>query len=124
MYHDRIDTSEGIDLAKSNNIKECMICHYWFFNHAFEFQDSVCNGCHDLMFCLNISDIAIITVKNFDYRCIIHNISKSEVIDLLKNLVLEDRGYISKSIVLSFSLLQTIFLHFLFSIYKMVDISF
>ena len=30
----------------------------------------------------------------FDYRCIIHNISKSEVINLLKASVLEDRGYI------------------------------
>ena len=69
LYYDRIDISEGTDLAKSNNIKECMICHYCFFNHVFEFQDSVCNGCHDLiMLCLNISDIAIITVKNFDYR--------------------------------------------------------
>ena len=70
-----------------------MICHYWFFNH--EFQDYVCNGCHDLlMFCLNVSDITIITVKNVHYSCIIHNISKSEAINLLKNFVLEDRGYI------------------------------
>ena len=53
------------------------------------------NGCHNLtMLSVNISDIAIITVKNVDYRCIIHNISKSEAINLLKNSVLEDRGYI------------------------------
>ena len=72
-----------------------MICHYWFFNDGFEFQDSKWNGCHDLtMLSVNISDIAIITVKNVDYRCIIHNISKSEAINLLKNSVLEDRGYI------------------------------
>ena len=43
---------------------------------------------------LNISDIAIITVKNGDYRCIIHSITKSEAINLLENYVLEDRGYI------------------------------
>ena len=50
--------------------------HCWFFNHGFKFQDFVCNGCHDLaMLCLNMSDMAIITVKNVDYRCIIHNIS-------------------------------------------------
>ena len=48
FYYDRIDTSEKIDLAKSNNSKECMICHYWFFNLGFNFQDYVCNGCHDL----------------------------------------------------------------------------
>ena len=43
---------------------------------------------------VSISDIAIITVKVVDYRCIIHNISKSEAINLLKNSVLENRGYI------------------------------
>ena len=71
LYYDRIDIREGIDLDKSNNSKEFMICHYFFFNHGFDFQDSVWNGCHDLTtLSANISDIAIITVKNVDYRCI------------------------------------------------------
>ena len=30
LYYDRIDISEGTDLAKSNRSKEFMICHYWF----------------------------------------------------------------------------------------------
>ena len=95
LYYDRIDLSEGIDLAISNSSKECMICHYWFFNHGFEFQDSVCNGCHVLtMLSVNISDIAIVTIKNVDYCCIIYNISRSEAINLLKNYSLENRGYI------------------------------
>ena len=69
-----------------------MICHYWFFNHEFKFQDSVCNGCHELtIVCPKISDIAIITVKNLDYCCIIHDINKSEAIHLLENYVLEER---------------------------------
>ena len=81
LYYDRIDISEEIDLAKSNNSKECMICHCWFFNQGFEFQDYVCNGYHDLtMLSVNMSDIAVITVENVDYHCIIHNISKSEAI--------------------------------------------
>ena len=46
------------------------------------------------MLSVNISDITIITFKNVDYRCIIQNISKSDTIDLLKNSVLEDYGYI------------------------------
>ena len=72
-----------------------MICHYFFFNHGFKFQDSVSNGCHDLkMLSVNISDSTIITVKNVDYHCIIHNISKSEASKLLKNSVLEYLGYI------------------------------
>ena len=50
---------KGIDLAKSINSKECMICHYWIFNHGFKFEDSVYNGCHNLtMSSLNASDIA------------------------------------------------------------------
>ena len=62
-----------------------MIFHNWFFNHGFEFQDYVCNGCHDVTILnVNIIDIAIITVKNVDYHCIIHNISKSEAINLLQ----------------------------------------
>ena len=47
LYYDRIDISERIDLAKSNNIKECMICPYCFFNHGFKFQDCECIG-HNL----------------------------------------------------------------------------
>ena len=48
LYYGRIDISEGIDRPKSNRSKECMICHYWLFNHVFKFKDSVCNACHDL----------------------------------------------------------------------------
>ena len=48
------------------------------FGHGFKFQDSVCYGCHDLtMLTGNISDIAIITVNNFDYRCIILALANS-----------------------------------------------
>ena len=70
-----------------------MICHYWFFNHEFQFQDSVCNGRNNLaMLSVYISVyIAIITIKNVDYRCIFHNISKSEAINLFKKSVLEIR---------------------------------
>ena len=28
---------EGIDHAKSNNRKECTVCCYWYFNHAYKF---------------------------------------------------------------------------------------
>ena len=62
LYYDRIDISKGIDLVKSNKSKECMICNNWFFNHGFKFQY------YDLkMLSVNISDIAVITIKNVDY---------------------------------------------------------
>ena len=90
LYYYRIDINEGNNLAKSNNSKESIICHYWLFNYGFEFQNYVYNGCHDLtMSSVNISDITIITVKN-----VANNISKSEAINFLKNSVLEDYAYI------------------------------
>ena len=46
------------------------------------------------MLSVDISDIAIITVQNVDYCCIIHNIGKYEAINLLKNSVLENCVYI------------------------------
>ena len=49
------------------------------------------------MLCLNLIDIAISNVTGFDYRCVIHGISKSEAIHLLKNSVLNDRRYISNA---------------------------
>ena len=75
LYYDRTDISKGTDSIKGNRSKECKICYYCFLNHGFKFQDSVSNGCHDLtLLSVNKSDIAI-TIINFYYRCIIHNIS-------------------------------------------------
>ena len=48
----------------------------------------------ELMFFLNKSDIAIITVTNIDHRYIKYSINKSEAIHLLENSVLEDYGYL------------------------------
>ena len=46
------------------------------------------------MLCGNLSDTTIITVKGIDYRCIIHDINKFEVTDLLENSAFDCRGYI------------------------------
>ena len=84
LYCDRIHISEGTNVAKSNSSKKCMVCHYCFFNHGFKIL-RFCNGCYDLtMFCFYISDIASITIKGFEYCCIIYDTSKSEAINLLK----------------------------------------
>ena len=67
LHYDKITLCERIDLTKSKNSKECIVCHYSCFNHGFKFHNSVCNGCHDLkMLCLNLSDIVIITIKDED----------------------------------------------------------
>ena len=82
-------------LLKVITVKKYMLCHYCFFNRGFKFEDSISNSCHDFKIqYLNISDIAIITVKGLDYHCIIHDINKSKAIHLLDDSVLDDRGYI------------------------------
>ena len=85
LYHDKIDVSEGIDINKTSESKECNICYYWkFLDKGYKFQPDVCNGCHDvLMMSISLSSIAILNIYSDDYHCIISGISKSEAIKLL-----------------------------------------
>ena len=47
LQYDRIDVSEGIDIHKKSESKECMLFHYWYFKDVgYKFQPYVCNGCH------------------------------------------------------------------------------
>ena len=88
------------------------------FDHGIEFHYSIWNGCHNLtMLCLNINDIAIIAVKNVGYRCIIHNIRKSETINLFENSALEDRWCIYKYCLKFQSIQSSCFVFFTFFIY-------
>ena len=58
LYFDRTDVSEGINVNKTSESKECDICLYWYFlNKSFNFQPIICNGCHDLLrMSMNLSD--------------------------------------------------------------------
>ena len=110
-FYDIIDLIEGIHLAKSNKIKKGINCHYWFFNHRFKCQNSVCNGCYDFsILSVNISNIVVIIVENVDYRCISHDITKSEAISLLKNCSWILWIYIKNS--LNFQSIQDFFFYF------------
>ena len=31
LYYGKIDVSDGIDANRTNVLKECVICHYWYF---------------------------------------------------------------------------------------------
>ena len=47
---DRIDIPGGIDINKANSSKQCEICHYWYFlSKNFNYEQYLCNGCHELM---------------------------------------------------------------------------
>ena len=38
LYYDRIEVSEGIDVNKTSDSKECNICHYWYIlDKSFKF---------------------------------------------------------------------------------------
>ena len=88
LYYDKTDISEGNVVNKTSASKECDICHYcYFLNYSLKFQANVYNTwCHDLLMkSLNLSNIAILSIKGSDYHCIITLISKNEPINLLKN---------------------------------------
>ena len=61
-----------VNTKMEDYLDDNFLSHYWHFNHGFKFENFVFSGFHDLkMLCLNISNTAVITVKNVDYRCII-----------------------------------------------------
>ena len=70
LEYDRIDISEGIDINKTNALKEFDICHYWYFkNIGFKYEPYLCNGCHGLMQnFINLSGVAIVSSKGNYYR--------------------------------------------------------
>ena len=40
----KIDISEGIGINKTNESKECMLCHYWYFlNKNFSYGPYLCD---------------------------------------------------------------------------------
>ena len=94
LYCNSINLGKGNDVVKNNNNKESIVCHYWYFNHKIKFEKSVWNSFHDLlMLCFSIGDITSITVKGIDYCWIFNNISKSDEINFLENLVFDGCGY-------------------------------
>ena len=64
FYYDRIVISERTDVNKTSALKECDVCHYWYFlDYSFKCSPNVCNRCHDLsMMSINLTDIAILNI--------------------------------------------------------------
>ena len=65
MKDDRIDIFEGIDVNKTNKLKECMLCHYWYFlDKKFSYGPFFCDGCYNIMQKSNkFKNIAIVHIK-------------------------------------------------------------
>ena len=72
LYYDEIDVYERIDINKTSELKECDICHNWYFlDKAFKFQPNIRQWCHDLVkMSMNLSDVAILNIKSANYGCI------------------------------------------------------
>ena len=105
-----------------------MICTIGFLITGSKFQIPYAMIDMIKMLSVNISYIAFITIKNIDHRCIIHNISKSEAINLFKIsvflMIVDIYIYIYiyiKKFVLDLVYSKEIFYCFCFAVYKMVD---
>ena len=70
------------------------VCHYWFFKDIrFEFQEHVCNKCHDLLtIAYSLKDIAILSAKCATFRSILMGISKNKALKRLNNSATYDKG--------------------------------
>ena len=50
LQYEKISVSEGIDTNKASALKECMVCHFWYFKDVrFKFEPHVCDKCHDVL---------------------------------------------------------------------------
>ena len=69
QHFDRIDVSEGTDVNKTSQSKECDIFDYWyFFNQNLKFQPNVCNRYYDLFKSMRLSDIVALNTKGSEAK--------------------------------------------------------
>ena len=87
LEYDKIDISEGIDVDKTNESKECMLCHYWYFlNKNFSYGPYLCNGCYNIMQkSIDSKNIAIVHIRESTYRIYFLDMSKREAKKLMIN---------------------------------------
>ena len=93
LEYGRIDILEGIDTNKTNESKECDTCHYWYFlDKNFNYEPYHYNGCHELMLkAMNFHDVAIVPIKENDYRIHLWYMSKNDAISLMNNSSLNEK---------------------------------
>ena len=94
LEYDRIHVSEGIDINKTKESKECDICHYWYFlDKDFKYKPYLCNGCHDLMQkAMNFNYVVIVSIKWIDYKIHFWYMGKDDAINIIKNSDLNEKS--------------------------------
>ena len=87
LKYDRIDISDGIGVDKTNESKECMLCHYWYFlNNNFSYGPYLCNGCYNIMQnSIDAKNTAINFVRKNAYRIYFLDMSKHKAKKLMIN---------------------------------------
>ena len=85
---------EKIDVNKTSALKECELCHNWFFKDTgFKVEEYACNRWHGLLrMAHSLKNIAILSAKGATFRCLLMGISKNEALKRLNNSVTYDRG--------------------------------
>ena len=80
LKYDRIDISEGIDVDKTNESRECKFCHYWYFlNKNFSYGPFTCDVCYDIVQrSTDFKDIAVVHFKKSAYRTYFQHMSKHQ----------------------------------------------
>ena len=80
LLYERIDISDGMDVNKSYESKECTLCHYWYFlDKSFSYGPYLCDGCYNMtQKCNELKNIAIIRIKKTVCRICFLFMSKRE----------------------------------------------
>ena len=93
LEYNRIDISEGIDVNKTNLLKENDIYYYWYFeNIGFKYEPYLCNGCHDLMQkAMSFNNISVVYAKESAYRISFCYMSRDDAINIMNGSNLVDK---------------------------------
>ena len=89
--------SDGIAANKSDESKECTLCHYWYFlDKSFSYGPYLCDGCYNMtQKCNKLKNIAIIHIKKTIYRICFLFMNKHEAKKLMANAnVIDKKGFL------------------------------
>ena len=97
VVYERIDISDGIDVKKSYESKDCTLCHYrYFLDKSFSYGPYLCDRCYNMtQKCNKLKNIAAIRIKKSVYRICFLLMSKCEAKKLMANSnVIDKKGFL------------------------------
>ena len=89
LEYDRIDISEGIDINKCEETRECSLCKfYYFLDKNFKYGPYLCDGCYMSMKTVSMQNLTIINHNGNYYRVIFAFMTKKDAYNLIKNAII------------------------------------